>query len=97
MIDGKALTCLTERALELLIPPIGRRMVFLKMLDELKSNSNQVIQTKPLEAPTAIIVEELDDPDHQCTAAAAMKDQQQHESPTPVAEKSRLVCTFILV
>ena len=36
MIDGDALLSLTERALELMIPVIGHRMKFLKLIDELK-------------------------------------------------------------
>lgn len=36
MIDGDALLSLTERALELMIPVIGHRMKFLKLISELK-------------------------------------------------------------
>ena len=36
MIDGEALLNLTERALELIIPVIGHRMNFLKLITELK-------------------------------------------------------------
>ena len=35
MIDGDALLSLTERALEMLIPVIGHRMKFLKLVNEL--------------------------------------------------------------
>ena len=88
MIDGQALECLTERALELLIPQIGKRMKFMKLLDELKSKT-----AKPLEAPTNILIE--DEPDHQCTSAAVLAEQQ--GSPTPVPQGSRLVFTFIFL
>ena len=37
-IDGEALLCLTERALEQLVPVIGHRMKFLKELESLQEN-----------------------------------------------------------
>lgn len=37
-IDGEALLCLTERAAEELIPVMGHRMKFLKLLGTLKQN-----------------------------------------------------------
>ena len=48
-IDGEALLCLTERALEQLIPVIGHRMKFLKELENLQKNcppgGNNVAET----------------------------------------------------
>ena len=40
MIDGDALLSLTERALEVLIPVIGHRMKFLKLVNELKQKND---------------------------------------------------------
>ena len=42
MIDGDALLCLTERALEMLIPVIGHRMKFLKIINELKQKNDSL-------------------------------------------------------
>ena len=94
MIDGDALHCLTERGLELLIPQVGKRMKFLKNLDELKS---QIKSAEPSEAPTNVV--ESDHPDYECSSAAVLAEQglvqaqQQQGSPTPVTEPSKLVPT----
>lgn len=69
MIDGMALVCLTERALEILMPIIGHRMKFIQLLEDRKSRKlneaniteADVIGTPVLEDVEVIIEGEPDD------------------------------------
>ncbi|CAB4020805.1 sterile alpha and TIR motif-containing 1, partial [Paramuricea clavata] len=92
MIDGHALIGLTERALQLLVPPIGPRMNFLQKLDELKKLNCQPQTHKPLEATTPpatlIIEDDVNNPDNQCTSTA-MQEQPRSPTATPESEGSR--------
>ena len=92
MIDGEALLSLTERGLELLIPQVGKRMKFLKKIDELKNKSKTA---EPSEAPTNV---DENDPDHECSSATVLAEQtlvaeQRQGSPTPKTQQSKLVPT----
>lgn len=72
-IDGEALLCLTERALEQLIPVIGHRMKFLKELENLQKNcppgGNNVVETVQAEQalPQAGPSDKLKESDKQTT------------------------------
>ena len=57
MIDGTALLCLTERALEILMPIIGHRMKFLRLLKELEESNNQAMQEVDVDAPVVEVEE----------------------------------------
>ena len=47
MIDGEALMCLTERACKKLIPVMGHRMKFLKLLAKEKSSDDSMHTPTP--------------------------------------------------
>ena len=55
MIDGEALLSLTERALELMIPVIGHRIKFLKLITELKKKIESDNHVEVNEVPNELV------------------------------------------
>lgn len=67
-IDGEALLCLTERAAEELIPVMGHRMKFLKLLGTLKqnkANSTSGDFTTHTAAASTTLTAATNQPDHE--------------------------------
>lgn len=70
-----ALLCLTERALEILMPIIGHRMKFIKLLEELKESNDttkeaDIFDNTVLENMEEVVMVLEDEPDVQCTSAS---------------------------
>ncbi len=87
-IDGEALRTLTERALELLIPVIGKRMKFLKLIEEIKKKD---VQCKEVEA---VILDDKDQDvnDGASTSRDTQEGQEQNDLSPPVTpEVARFV------
>lgn len=71
MIDGEALMCLTERACEELIPVMGHRMKFLKLLTKEKSSND----SRHTRTPTAISPEDPANVEEQTKEPQALQNQ----------------------
>ena len=86
-IDGEALLCLTERAAEELIPVMGHRMKFLKLLGTLKqnkANSTSGDFTTHTAAASTTHTAATNQPDHetQVVTIAGAESSQSKESET---------------
>ena len=71
-IDGEALVSLTKRASEILIPVMGHRMKFLKLMKTVQSEESTCTTTmRPLEEDSTSEVEEVEE-----RSASTSKDPQ---------------------
>ena len=75
MVDGMALLCLTERALEILMPIVGHRMKFIKFLEELKESNDttkeaDLFDNTVLENMEEVVMVFEDETDVQCTSSS---------------------------